>query len=171
MAKPLIVSQEKWDGLKDFVTNNLQNYINKDYGFDVFENDSEERFTDEMQNTSYRYGLLLEDGLLSIGDRSSAPHNAIAILVTAFADDMWLLYTKRNSDSYKVQPIGFGWFPDRKTTNKAADEVKKYFGAVLETTIALDSQGNEYNRAFFNNGGGVTRAYRIPVLTASPLRG
>lgn len=31
--------------------------------------------------------------------------------------------------------------------------------------IAIDSDGNEYDRAFFNNGG-VTRDYRIPVLTS-----
>lgn len=154
MAKPLIVSQEKWDGLEGFVQNNLQKYINKEYGFDVFRED-DETFADDMKYTSDKYGLLLDDGTLSLEDRSTAPRDAIAIIVTAFADDMRYFYAKRKSGEYKVPRIGFGWFPDQKTTNLAVDEVKKYLGAVLEQTLALDSQGAEYNRAFFNNGGGL----------------
>lgn len=168
MAKPLIGSQEKWDGLENFVKNNLQRFISEQYGFSVYR-ENEERFIDEKLYTSDKYGLLLEDGTLSFEDRSSAPRWAIAIIIAPFADDMVDFFVKMNSNRWKVPVIGFGIFPNRGTTNLAVDEVKKYFGAVLRTTLALSSTGVEYDRAFYY--GAVIDSYGMPTFDLIELDG
>ena len=71
-----------------------------------------------------------------------------------YDENTWFVSRQDQAPSIKIP----GYALDNDGFGGERSEIDKIAKALITpkfTTIAIDSQGNEYNRAFFNNGGGV----------------